>query len=47
MPIIKKKIWPEFFDLVKSGKKKFEVKISDRRMNLSRLLKTLKLRKLL
>ena len=29
MPIIKKKIWPELFDLVKSGKKKFEVRIAD------------------
>ncbi len=29
MRIIKKKIWPEYFDLVKSGKKKFEVRLAD------------------
>lgn len=27
--IIKKKIWPEFFDLVSSGKKKFELRLND------------------
>lgn len=27
--IIKKKIWPEYFDLVKSGKKKFELRLAD------------------
>ena len=29
MPIIKKKIWPDFFDEVKSGKKKFELRLAD------------------
>ncbi len=29
MEIIKKKIWPKYFDLVKSGKKKFEVRVAD------------------
>jgi len=27
--IIKKKIWPEFFELIKSGKKKFELRVVD------------------
>lgn len=27
--VIKKKIWPEYFELVKSGKKKFEVRVAD------------------
>lgn len=27
--IIKKKIWPKFFEEVKSGKKKFEVRVAD------------------
>lgn len=27
--IIKKKIWPEYFDLVSSGKKKFEMRLND------------------
>jgi len=27
--IIKKKTWPEFFELVKSGKKKFELRVAD------------------
>lgn len=27
--IIKKKIWPKYFNLVKSGKKKFEVRVAD------------------
>jgi ASC-1-like (ASCH) protein len=26
---IKKKIWPEYFELVKSGKKKFELRLAD------------------
>lgn len=26
---IKKKIWPEFFELVVSGKKKFELRVAD------------------
>jgi len=29
MAIIKKKIWPEYFELVKSGKKNFEVRVAD------------------
>lgn len=29
MTIIKKKIWPEYFKLVKSGKKKFELRLAD------------------
>ena len=29
MATIKKKIWPEYFDLVVSGKKKFEVRLAD------------------
>lgn len=27
--IIKKKIWPEYFELVKSGKKNFEIRLAD------------------
>jgi len=27
--IIKKKIWPEFFELVKAGKKCFELRVAD------------------
>lgn len=29
MAIIKKKIWLEYFELVKSGKKKFELRLAD------------------
>jgi len=29
MKKIKKKIWPEFFELIKSGKKKFELRLAD------------------
>ena len=29
MAIIKKKIWPEYFKLVSSGKKKFELRLAD------------------
>ena len=29
MAIIKKKIWPEYFELVSSGKKKFELRLAD------------------
>jgi len=29
MAIIKKKIWPEYFEAVKSGKKKFELRLND------------------
>lgn len=32
MAIIKKKIWPKYFDLVKSGKKKFELRLADFRI---------------
>lgn len=30
--IIEKKIWPEYFRLVKSGKKRFEVRLADFRI---------------
>lgn len=29
MAVIKKKIWPQYFELVKSGKKKFELRLAD------------------
>ena len=29
MAIIEKKIWPEYFELVSSGKKKFELRLAD------------------
>lgn len=29
MAKIKKKIWPKYFELVKSGKKKFELRLAD------------------
>lgn len=29
MAIIKKKIWPKYFKLIKSGKKKFELRLAD------------------
>jgi len=29
MTTIKKKIWPKYFELVKSGKKKFELRLAD------------------
>lgn len=29
MAIIKKKMWPEYFELVSSGKKKFELRLAD------------------
>lgn len=32
MKTIKKKIWPEYFELVKSGKKKFELRLADFRV---------------
>ncbi len=32
MAIIKKKIWPKYFELVKSGKKKFELRLADFRV---------------
>ena len=35
---IEKKIWPEYFDDVKSGKKKFELRLADFRMLVALLL---------
>ena len=29
MATIKKKIWPEYFELISSGKKKFELRLAD------------------
>jgi len=29
MAIIKKKFWPQYFDLVASGKKKFDLRLAD------------------
>jgi len=29
MKTIKKKIWPEYFELIKSGKKRFEIRLAD------------------
>lgn len=29
MAIIKKKIWPEYFELIKSGKKRVELRVAD------------------
>jgi len=29
MSIMKKKVWPEYFELVNSGKKKFELRLND------------------
>ncbi len=31
--IIKKKIWPEYFDLIVSGKKKFDMRVADFNIN--------------
>jgi ASC-1-like (ASCH) protein len=33
MAIIKKKIWPEHFEQVTSGKKKFELRVNDFEIN--------------
>ncbi len=33
MAIIRKKIWPEYFDAVVSGKKKFELRLNDFEIN--------------
>ncbi|HOZ16685.1 MAG TPA: DUF3850 domain-containing protein [Candidatus Portnoybacteria bacterium] len=33
MVIIKKKIWPEYFEKVESGKKKFEFRVADFEIN--------------
>jgi ASC-1-like (ASCH) protein len=30
---IRKKIWPEYFNLIKSGKKKFELRLADFEVN--------------
>ena len=32
MAIIKKKVWPDYFKLIKSGKKKFELRLADFRV---------------
>ena len=29
MATIRKKIWPEYFELIKAGKKRFEVRVAD------------------
>ncbi len=29
MVVIKKKIWPDYFDLIASGKKRFELRVAD------------------
>jgi len=29
MAIIRKKIWPEYFELIKAGKKRFELRVAD------------------
>lgn len=29
MAVVKKKIWPQYFDLVNSGKKRFELRLAD------------------
>ncbi|HCX28083.1 MAG TPA: hypothetical protein DHI91_03005 [Candidatus Portnoybacteria bacterium] len=33
MAIIKKKIWPEYFEAVVSGKKKYELRLNDFEIN--------------
>ncbi|MDO8601976.1 MAG: DUF3850 domain-containing protein [bacterium] len=33
MAIIKKKVWKEYFDLVASGKKKFDIRLGDVEIN--------------
>ncbi len=33
MAVIKKKIWPEYFELVASGKKNFELRLNDFEVN--------------
>ena len=33
LAVIKKKIWPEYFELVLSGKKKFELRLNDFEVN--------------
>lgn len=33
MAVVKKKIWPEYFDEVASGKKKFELRLNDFEIN--------------
>lgn len=32
MALVRKKIWPKYFELVKSGKKKFELRLADFRI---------------
>ena len=29
MAVIKKKVWPEYFEAIKAGKKKFELRLND------------------
>ncbi len=29
MAVIRKKVWPEYFELVKSGKKRFDLRVAD------------------
>ncbi|PJE72767.1 MAG: RNA-binding protein [Candidatus Tagabacteria bacterium CG10_big_fil_rev_8_21_14_0_10_40_13] len=38
MAVIKKKIWPKYFELVKSGKKKFELRLADFRIRVGDIL---------
>lgn len=38
MAKVKKKIWPEYFELVKSGKKKFELRLADFDINNGNIL---------
>ncbi len=33
MNIIRKKVWPEFFEMIKSGKKKLELRLADFKIN--------------
>ncbi len=33
MAIINKKIWPEYFDAITSGKKKYELRLNDFEVN--------------
>lgn len=33
MAIIRKKIWPKYFDLVSAGKKRFELRVADFEIN--------------
>jgi ASC-1-like (ASCH) protein len=33
MSVIRKKIYPEYFELIKTGKKKFEIRVADFKLN--------------